>query len=70
MLKGFVDRIEAEIAVIQIDDFGPIELPVQGLPDTIREGMVVSIQIVPDPDETSQRENDIADIQDRLRNRG
>jgi len=67
MLKGFVDQINGHVAVIQLDEFGTIELPTSHLPKNIREGVVVSISVTVDQDETERRTNAVASIQDRLR---
>lgn len=67
MLKGFIDRIEGNFAVILSDD-DEITLPANALPDDVGEGDWVKIFIEKDQEETERQQNEIGNIQDRLRN--
>ena len=62
-MKGVIDRIEEDIAVIEFDDGFQMELPAKYISGA-REGVVVEIRV--DEGETGKRRADIAKLQQDL----
>ena len=67
-LRGFVDRIEGDLAVVLLGDAGrEIVLPVSELPDGVGEGSVLAIEIRLDAERTEAAREDVSSLIDRLR---
>lgn len=65
-VRGVVDRIEAGVAVIEIDGFGAVELPERLLPAGCREGTVVELRAEIDDPGTGALKKKITDLQQEL----
>ena len=60
-----IDRIEGEIAVVEIAEGKTVDIPLSALPEGVREGSVLRIET--DPDEEARRKKKIRSLFDRLR---
>lgn len=60
-----IDRIEGEIAVVEIVEGKTVDIPLSALPEGVREGSVLRIET--DPDEEARRKKKIRSLFDRLR---
>lgn len=60
-----IDRIEGDTAVVEIAVGKTVNLPRAALPDGIKEGAVLRIEI--DPDEAAKRKKKTRSLFDRLR---
>ena len=60
-----IDRFEGEIAVVEIAEGKTVNIPRAALPDGIKEGAVLRIEI--DPDEAAKRKKKTRSLFDRLR---
>lgn len=60
-----IDRIEGEIAVVEIAEGKTVNIPRSALPEGTKEGSVLRIGI--DPDEAARRKKKTRSLFDRLR---
>ncbi len=67
LLKGVIDRIEGDKAVILVKGGGEMYLPVGGLPAGAREGSVLRFSITIDREAEEERRKKVEDLQKRLR---
>ncbi len=66
-LKGVIDRLEGEYAVIVLADHEEQLLwPKEALPCGAREGVAVEVHLQLDEEETARRERRIQDLLDEL----
>ncbi len=66
-----IDRFEesdddASVAVLVSDDGSEIVMPRSALPDGVRQGDVLRMQLAPDTDETTRRRAEVEEMQRRL----
>lgn len=67
-LRGFVDRIEGDLAVVLIGDTGrEVAWPVSELPDGAGEGSVLAIEVRLDAEGTQAALEDVGSLIDRLK---
>ncbi|MCK4326652.1 DUF3006 domain-containing protein [bacterium] len=66
-MQGVIDRIEEEVAVIQLREGGEVIFPLDQLPEGSSEGSVVEIVIKSDEKATSQRREAIRRRQEQLK---
>ena len=52
-MQWVIDRIENGLAIIECNDLH-LEIPVQALPESIKEGSILEISITSDSDELEQ----------------
>lgn len=60
-----IDRIENDLAIVEIAVGKTVEIPLSALPEGTREGTVLRIET--DPDEAARRKKKIRSLFDRLR---
>ena len=60
-----IDRIEGEIAVVEIAEGKTVNLPLSALPEGVKEGTVLRLSI--DREEEARRRKKIRSLFDRLR---
>ncbi|WP_425446921.1 DUF3006 domain-containing protein [Dethiothermospora halolimnae] len=68
-MKGIVDRFEGKYAVVELDSNIMKNIPIEKLPNGIREGDVISIgekDIVIDKKETKKRKEDIEKLMNEV----
>jgi len=69
-MRGFVDRVEGDFAVILLgeDESMQMDIPLSWLPADVREGTVLRIDIQVDQIATAQAHKDVQDLYDSLSN--
>lgn len=55
MVKGTIDRLEEDFAVIILSGGGRVDWPISALPDDLEEGDAITFSINEDTKETSDR---------------
>lgn len=56
IIKGAIDRLEEDFAVIILSGGGRIDWPISALPDDLEEGDAITFSINEDAKETDDRE--------------
>lgn len=69
-MRAFVDRIEGEIATLLLGDDGSIavSVPLEWLPDGLREGMCLGVDFAIDQESTKKAHKDVQALLDSLGN--
>ena len=65
-MRGVIDRIEEEIAVIEIEDRSQILFPAKRLPKGAGEGSVLRINVTYDAQATKRQREKIRTLQEKL----
>ncbi len=56
IVKGIIDRLEENFAVIMLTGGGRVDWPISALPDDLEEGDAITFSINEDAKETKDRE--------------
>jgi len=65
-MRGVIDRIEEETAVIELEDRSQILFPAKRLPQGVGEGSVLKIVITYDAQATKRQREKIRRLQEKL----
>lgn len=68
-MRAVVDRIEGEIAVLELEGSGEILWPVKFLPKETKQGNILNIDISLNPEAEKKQREKIKKQQERLKNR-
>ena len=68
-IQAAIDRIEENIAVLELPDIETIEIDVKHLPSKIKEGNILDITFRINKDEEAARLKEITELQQELLNR-
>ena len=66
LIRGTIDRIEGELAVIVLDTGGEVLWPKDLLAEGARPGVVVIVAMVTDEMRTAEREREVRDLLDEI----
>lgn len=64
--RAIVDRIEGDVAVLELPDGNPMEIPSRLLPQGIGDGSVIRFRVDRDEQAEAKQRDEIADLQARL----
>lgn len=62
-----IDRIEKDIAILELEAGCFIEVPLKFLPKGVKEGNVLKMYFELAPDEEKRRKDKVKELQDRLK---
>lgn len=63
-MKWIVDRIEGSYAVVELENGKAADIPLVALPDSVKEGAVISVSV--DGTETEKRKENIDSLAKKL----
>lgn len=63
-MKWIVDRIEGDYAVVELENGKAVDIPLISLPESIKEGTVISVSA--DKSETEKRKENIDSLAKKL----
>ena len=64
--SGIVDRIEGELAVIELPDGGELIVPIQFLPRNVGDGSVLEFSIIRNFKEEKRLMDEVTELQNSL----
>lgn len=68
-MRAVVDRIEGNLAVLEIEGQGEIPWPLKFLPKGIKPGNILDINISLNPEAEKKQREKIKKLQEKLKNR-
>lgn len=68
-MRAVIDRIEGRLAVLEIEGEGEVLWPVKFLPNGIKPGNILDIDISLNPEAEKRQRDKIKKLRERLKNR-